>query len=203
MQSKKDKDNSYKKINLKVNKKLPYNHYYNETEIGDIEYGLGRSLILDPNTNYNINKNRHNIVKNLDKHNSFNINKKNSSIKGKKNANPNFKKSDSKKDTSKTSKDIFINFETEENKSINMNTFNNNSIIKTMNNDSMFNKRRNGDQKKLSLFKIEELLVIEEKLNFIIECLRNNQENKKQCFDFWNYLKYYLIPLTSIYSQKY
>ena len=189
MLSKKEKDNSYKKINLKVNKKMPYNHYYNETESGEIEYGLGRSLILDQNNNFNYNKNSHN-VKNLDKHNSFNINKKNTSIRGYKNANkksPNYKKSVIKKDTSKTSKDIFINFETEENKSINMNTFNNNSIIKTVNNDSMFNKRRNGDQKKLSLFKIEDLLVIEEKLNFIIECLRNNQETKKQCFDFWNY----------------
>ena len=189
MLSKKDKDNSYKEINLKVNKKFPYNHYYNETESGEIECGLGRSLILEKKNNFNYSKNSHNS-KNLDKHNSFNMNKKSTSIRGYKNINkksPNYKKCIIKKDTSKTSKDIFINFETEENKSINMNTFNNNSIIKTMNNDSMINKRRNGDQKKLSLFKIEDLLVIEEKLNFIIECLRNNQETKKQCFDFWNY----------------
>ena len=184
MLSKKDKDNSYKKINLKVNKKLPYQHYYNETETADIEFGLGRSLILEQNNNYNYRKN-----KNLDKHNSFNV-KKSTSIRGYKNANkksPNFRKFEIKKDTAKISKDIFINFETEENKSINMNSFNNNSIIKTMNNDSMNNKTRNGNHKKLSLFKIEDLLVIEEKLNFIIECLRNNQETKKQCFDFWNY----------------
>jgi hypothetical protein len=189
MLSTKDKDNSYKEINLKVNKKFPYNHYYNETESGEIECGLGRSLILEKKNNFNYSKNSHNS-KNLDKHNSFNMNKKSTSIRGYKNINkksPNYKKCIIKKDTSKTSKDIFINFETEENKSINMNTFNNNSIIKTMNNDSMIIKRRNGDQKKLSLFKIEDLLVIEEKLNFIIECLKNNQETKKQCFDFWNY----------------
>ena len=206
MLSKKEKDNSCKKINLKVNKKLPYHHYYNETESGDIEFGLGRSLILDHNNNFNYNKNSHN-AKNLDKHNSFNINKKSANIRGNKNANKNnlnFKNSDIKKDTSKTSKDIFINFETEENKSMNMNSFNNNSIIKTMNNDSMFNRRRNGDQKKLSLFKIEDLLVIEEKLNFIIECLRNNQETKKQCFDFWNYFFNSLIfkKIEKIYDSE-
>ena len=59
--------------------------------------------------------------------------------------------------------------------------------IKNVNNNDLSTRRKNNKQKILNLFKIEDLLIIEEKLNIIIDCLKYNKEINKQCFDLWNF----------------
>ena len=67
---------------------------------------------------------------------------------------------------------------------INLNYIDSNNVNDVNN---MSTQRKNKKNKIFNLFKIEDLLVIEEKLNVIVECLQNNKEICKQSFDLWNF----------------
>jgi Dullard-like phosphatase family protein len=59
---------------------------------------------------------------------------------------------------------------------------------KDVNNINNLSTQRKIKKKRIfNLFKIEDLLIIEEKLIIIVECLQYNKEINKQCFDLWNF----------------
>ena len=145
----------------------------------------------------NFNKNYVND-KSLDKYDSF-LNKRNATIKSYKsnvnkqisNSNQHTKKSGLQK-FAKAKKELLFNFndEYEESQSL-KNKYNKNKFIKKMtinNSEEIFKTGKiKNTQKKLILFKLEDLLIFEEKLNNILECLKNIKEANKQCFDLWNF----------------
>ena len=196
------KNNSNKRMNLKVNKKQLYlnennQNINNENENTDEE---GRSFILDKhNRNPNdkslekcdsfISKNN-SIIKNYNNNNNYNYNNINYNNINYNNINYNNINNTQNirniglQKTMKNRKNLLMDFEgNEEGKSLNniknINNYKDANVIHT--------KKKNNKQKNFNLFKIEELLVIEEKLNTIIECLKYNKEINKHCFDLWNF----------------
>ena len=174
-----DRDNSGIKKNLKVNKKSFYindnnQNINNENENSEI---IGRSFISDKNYVYG-NKNN-NIEKIDDKHDSY-ITSNNSILKGYNDFTNNnqVNKRLGLQKYCKNRKEILMDYDNEENKSLN-------NIKYYYYNRS--NNKKNNEYKKITSLKIEDILIIEEKLNLIIECLRYNKDINKQCFDFWNY----------------
>ena len=176
------KDNTNRRINLKVNKKSFYlndneqnNNNENFNESIDI---IGRSYISDKKNIYK--KSYYNNDKSYDKCDSFISKKSNNILKSyNDNINNNQRKIGMQKNI-KNRRDILMDYDGEEN---NKSIHNIHNIMDYYNNI----QRKNNEIKKFNLFKIEDLLVVEEKLNIIIECLKNNKEINKQCFDFWNY----------------
>ena len=182
--------------NLKVNKKTLYvndnNQDFNnnnESENFDI---IGRNLISEKKIFKKINQNN----KNMEKCKSFvnknhNIKNYNNNIKSNYNYNinhysnsnnkENLKKLELHKDTY-NKKDILMNLDGDENDRSLHNIFN--VSYKNMND---INYTRKTNKKIFNWFKIEDLLVIEEKLSEIIECIRYGKDIKKRCFDLWNY----------------
>ena len=190
----KNTNNINKEINLKVNRKSFYKtkRQKSTNESSDLGHINIRNFVSD-----NFNKNYAND-KSLDKYDSF-LNKRNATIKSYKN-NANNKISNSNQHSRKsglqkfarTKKEILFSFndEYEENQSLKK-KYNKNKFIKKMtinNSEEIFNTRKvKNAQKKLNLFKLEDLLIFEEKLNNILECLKNIKEANKQCFDLWNF----------------
>ena len=174
-------ENSNRKINLKVNKKSFYlndkNYIANkENENTDL---VGRSFISEKNNI--VNKNNYNEKKE-EKYNSYITKRNNKDKRYNKNVsynninnNQNSKKLELQK-YSKNNKEILNDYEDGDN--ISYNNF--------MNYYGSKSQRKKKEHKRL-IFKLEELLVLEEKLNNIIENLRDNKEIYKQCFDFLNY----------------
>ena len=198
------KNNSNKRMNLKVNKKQLYlnennQNINNENENTDEE---GRSFILDKhNRNPNnkslekldsfISKNN-SIIKNYNNSNNYNYNNINYNNINYNNINYNNINNKNNQNirnigiqkTMKNRKNLLMDFEgNEEGKSLN----NNKNINNYREVNAIHTKKKNNKQKKFNLFKIEDLIVIEEKLNTIIECLKYNKEINKHCFDLWNY----------------
>ena len=190
-------DNSNKKINLKVNKKPFYindnskinNNNNNENESSDM---AGRSFISDMNnifnnnnnSNYNKNNNSGKMEENCDSYltnkntivKSYNAYIDNYNNLANNNANQPNRKSGLQK-YSKNRKEILMDYTGEENKSLhNINNYYN-----------INSRRKKIEQKKCISLKFEDLLVIEEKINIIIEYLKLNKDISKQCFDFWNF----------------
>ena len=171
------KENYNKKINLNLKVSINKNSFYlnDNNESTNL---IGRSYISDKINN----KNNYN-EKNEEKYNSY-ISK--NIIKGKRyndkinynkiNYNQNIRKFEVQ-NYSKNRKEILMDYDNEENKSLN----------NIMNYSGTRSKKKKKQHKKFVIFKIEDLLVLEEKLNVIIENLRYNKETYKQCFDFWNY----------------
>ena len=174
-------ENSNRKINLKVNKKSFYlndkNYIANkENENTDL---VGRSFISEKNNI--VNKNNYNEKKE-EKYNSYITKRNNKDKRYNKNIsynnindNQNPKKLELQA-CSKNNKEILNDYENGDN--ISYHNF--------MNYYGSKSQRKKKEHKKL-IFKIEELLVLEEKLNNIIENLSDNKEIYKQCFDFLNY----------------
>ena len=190
----KNANNINKGVNLKVNKKSFYKTKRQKSinESTDLGYVNIRNFVAD-----NFNKNYVND-KSLDKYDSF-LNKRNATIKSYKsnvnkqisNSNQHTKKSGLQK-FAKAKKELLFNFndEYEETQSL-KNKYNKNKFIKKMtinNSEEIFKTGKiKNTQKKLILFKLEDLLIFEEKLNNILECLKNIKEANKQCFDLWNF----------------
>ena len=190
----KNVNNINKGVNLKVNKKSFYKTKRQKSinESSDLGYVNIRNFVAD-----NFNKNYVND-KSLDKYDSF-LNKRNATIKSYKsnvnkqisNSNQHTKKSGLQK-FAKAKKELLFNFndEYEESQSL-KNKYNKNKFIKKMtinNSEEIFKTGKiKNTQKKLILFKLEDLLIFEEKLNNILECLKNIKEANKQCFDLWNF----------------
>ena len=190
----KNVNNINKGVNLKVNKKSFYKTKRQKSinESTDLGYVNIRNFEAD-----NFNKNYVND-KSLDKYDSF-LNKRNATIKSYKsnvnkqisNSNQHTKKSGLQK-FAKAKKELLFNFndEYEESQSL-KNKYNKNKFIKKMtinNSEEIFKTGKiKNTQKKLILFKLEDLLIFEEKLNNILECLKNIKEANKQCFDLWNF----------------
>ena len=190
----KNANNINKGVNLKVNKKSFYKTKRQKSinESSDLGYVNIRNFVAD-----NFNKNYVND-KSLDKYDSF-LNKRNATIKSYKsnvnkqisNSNQHTKKSGLQK-FAKAKKELLFNFndEYEESQSL-KNKYNKNKFIKKMtinNSEEIFKTGKiKNTQKKLILFKLEDLLIFEEKLNNILECLKNIKEANKQCFDLWNF----------------
>ena len=190
----KNKNNINKGANLKVNRKSFYKTKRQKSinESSDLGQINIKNFVAD-----NFNKNYAND-KSLDKYDSF-LNKRNATIKSYKN-NINSKISNSNQHTrksglqkfAKAKKEILFNFndDYEETQSLKK-KYNKNKFLKkiTINNsEEIFNTRNiKNAQKKLNLFKLEDLLIFEEKLNNILECLKNIKEANKQCFDLWNF----------------
>ena len=190
----KNANNINKGVNLKVNKKSFYKTKRQKSinESTDLGYVNIRNFVAD-----NFNKNYVND-KSLDKYDSF-LNKRNATIKSYKsnvnkqisNSNQHTKKSGLQK-FAKAKKELLFNFndEYEETQSL-KNKYNKNKFIKKMtinNSEEIFKTAKiKNTQKKLILFKLEDLLIFEEKLNNILECLKNIKEANKQCFDLWNF----------------
>ena len=190
----KNNNNVNKEVNLKVNRKSFYKSKRQNSinESSDLSQMNIRNFISD-----NFNKKNYND-KSLDKYDSF-LNKNNVTIKSYKN-NVNNQISNSNQHTRKlglqkfarAKKDILFNFndEYEDTQSLKR-YYNKNKFIKKMtinNSEEIFNTRKiKNTQKKLNLFKIEDLLIFEEKLNSLLECLKNIKETNKQCFDLWNF----------------
>ena len=190
----KNVNNINKGVNLKVNKKSFYKTKRQKSinESTDLGYVNIRNFVAD-----NFNKNYVND-KSLDKYDSF-LNKRNATIKSYKsnvnkqisNSNQHTKKSGLQK-FAKAKKELLFNFndEYEESQSL-KNKYNKNKFIKKMtinNSEEIFKTGKiKNTQKKLILFKLEDLLIFEEKLNNILECLKNIKEANKQCFDLWNF----------------
>ena len=177
---------------MKVNKKPFYindnnkknNNNNNENESSDI---VGGSFILDMNNIINNNNynNYNNSEKREDKFDSY-LTNKNKIVKSynkyinnynniaNNNANQPNRKLGLQK-YSKNRKEILMDYTGEENKYLhNINSYYN-----------INSRRKKIEQKKLMSLKFEDLLVIEEKLNIIIEYLKLNKEISKLCFDFW------------------
>ena len=190
----KNANNINKGVNLKVNKKSFYKTKRQKSinESTDLGYVNIKNFVAD-----NFNKNYVND-KSLDKYDSF-LNKRNATIKSYKsnvnkqisNSNQHTKKSGLQK-FAKAKKELLFNFndEYEETQSL-KNKYNKNKFIKKMtinNSEEIFKTAKiKNTQKKLILFKLEDLLIFEEKLNNILECLKNIKEANKQCFDLWNF----------------
>ena len=184
-----EKNNSTKKINLKVNKKSFYlnknqnMNYHNES--GENESGNGRSFVFDQNY---LNKRSNINDKSCEKYDSF-VTKNNTIIKSyKSNININNDQYIRKLGLQKIAKnkgEILIDFDADDNKSVD--NCKNNSMNKIINNTGMLSSRKKPMKKKINIFKIEDLLVFEEKMDIIIDCLENRKEIKRQCFDLWNY----------------
>ena len=187
-------NNINKEINLKVNRKSFYKTKRQKSinESSDLGHINIRNFEVD-----NFNKNNVND-KSLDKYDSF-LNKRNATIKSYKNninnqisnSNQHIRKSGLQK-FARAKKEILFNFndEFEDSQSL-KNKYNKNKFIKkmTINNSEeiLGTKNVKNAQKKLNIFKLEDLLIFEEKLNSILECLKNIKETNKQCFDLWNF----------------
>ena len=177
------KENTNRKINLKVNKKSFYlndnEQNHNNENFNESTDIIGRSYISDKK--YVYKKTYYNNDKSYDKYDSFISKKSNNILRSLNDNNNNNQKIIGIQKNIKNRRDILMEYDCEENN-------------KSMNNIHNFKdyyntntQRKNNEIKKFNLFKIDDLLVIEEKLNIIIDCLKNNKEINKQCFDFWNY----------------
>ena len=170
-----ERGNSSRKNNLKMNKKsfnLNENNQNINNENESAEF-IGRSFIFEQNNNNE---------KANEKYDSYMINK-NSILKGYKdftNNNSNQMNKINKRlglqKYCKNRKEILMDYDNDENKSLH-----------NLNYCNMNTKRKANEYKKINALKIEDILVMEEKLNFVIESIKYNKDINKQCFDFWNF----------------
>ena len=191
------KNNQEKRMNLKINKKslhlrdnnLKLNIKKDKTDIqcySDLSEINNISNENNLNRNKSINKFKNNsVIKNY----STNISCGNDVSNNNHNIHNYNKRKLGLQKYTKKSKDIMMILDGEEQNRSLHNFINLNFIDSNNANDvnNMSTQRKNKKNKIFNLFKIEDLLVIEEKLNVIVECLQNNKEICKQSFDLWNF----------------
>ena len=177
-------ENLEQNLNLKVNKKSFYlndnnQNINNVNESADI---VGRSFITDAiNNNYTKNLSREKID---DKYDSY-IGNKNDIVQS---YNEYINNNINNINSNQTSRKLGLQKYCNNRKDILMDYGeDNNSFNNLSNYYSNDTSRKINEQKKINSLKIEDFLVIEEKLNSIIECLKKNKDINKQCFDLWNF----------------
>ena len=176
-----------------------YNKVNNNRNMAYIKKSPGRMKEISNSNFNNNNKNNKNIIRNI-----YNMKSKSNILKSSVNNNNNYINTNindfsnnmgqidvssiygvnSSSDTYTTNRQDYIN------------TNYNNYYNKNNNNN---NYRENNQKENSMLFNLEDLMVLEERLNDISIALESNRNIEKQCFNFWNY--YYNCSLYKILEK--
>ena len=162
-----------------------YNRFNNKRSNAYVKKSPGRYKNFNNNYNNNIGNNNKNIVRNI-----YNIKNKNNDLL--KNSEHNYLNTN----INNTNINNLVSFDVSSIYGLNSSTdtystnrydYINTNYNNYYNNNNKMNNMVNNQKETSMLFNLEDLMILEERLNDITFSLESNRNIERQCFNFWNY----------------